>query len=124
MPDTTNRLGGVINFTCDGVPYFIRGNMKVTLGGVKREAVVGQDGVHGYTEMPISPSIEGEFTTRPGLSIARMQDITNSTITAQLANGSTYVLTQAWTEAAYEIETAEGKFNAKFCGMDGRELTI
>lgn len=122
MADTKNRLGGVINFTCDGVSYFIRGNMKVIYGGVKREPVVGQDGTHGYTEMPIAATIEGEFTTRPGLSIARMQDITNSTITASLANGTTYVLTEAWTEAAFEIETAEGKFAAKFCGMDCREL--
>ncbi len=29
---TTNRVGGVINFTIDGVAYFIRGNMKVTPG--------------------------------------------------------------------------------------------
>ena len=120
---TTNRVGGVINFTIDGVSYFIRGNMKVTPGTVKRDAVAGQDGPHGYTEMPIVPSIEGEFTTRPGLSLAALEAITDSTITASLANGTTYVLAQAWTESAFEVETAEGKFGAKFYGMSCTEMT-
>jgi hypothetical protein len=118
-----NRVGGVLAFTIDGVSYSARGNFKVTPGTVKREAVTGQDGPHGYTEMPITPSIEGEFTTRQGLSLTALEGIVDSTITAQLANGTTYVLSQAWTESAFEVETAEGKFGAKFYGLSCRELT-
>ena len=117
-----NRVGGIINFTIDGNQIFARGNFKVTPGTVKREGIAGQDGVHGYTEMPIVPGIEGDLTTVQSQSLAALEGITDSTITAQLANGKTYVLSQAWTEAAFEIDTAEGKFGAKFQGMSCDEV--
>lgn len=117
-----NRVGGILTFTIDGASYLARGNFKVAVLGVKREVIVGQDGVHGYTEMPVAGSIEGDFTTRQGLSLIALQTVTDSTVMVQLANGKTYVLTDAWTEGAFEIETAEGKFSAKFYGMDMQEI--
>lgn len=119
---SNQRIGGVATFTIDGQPYALRGNMKVTPSTVKREGIAGQDFVHGYVETPIVPSIEGDFSTVPGLSVAALENIVDSTITAQLANGKTYVLTDAWTESAFEIDTAEGKFAAKFEGLTCEEI--
>lgn len=116
------RVGGVISFTIDGVPYAARGNFKVSPNRVKREGVAGQDGVHGYTEMPIVPGIEGDLTTVQGLSLTALEAIVDSTIIAQLANGKSYALTNAFTESAFEIDTAEGRFSAKFGGITCEEL--
>lgn len=116
------RVGGVINFTIDGVPYAARGSFKVSPSSVKREGVAGQDGVHGYTETPIVPGIEGDITTTQGLSLKQLEAIVDSTIQCTLANGKTYVLTEAFTEAAFEIDTAEGKFGAKFGGVTCEEI--
>ena len=119
---SNQRIGGVATVTIDGQQYALRGNMKVVPSTVKREGIAGQDAVHGYTEMPIVPSIEGDFSTLPGLSLQTLENVVDSTVIAQLANGKTYVLTDAWTESAFEIETAEGKFSAKFEGLTCEEI--
>jgi hypothetical protein len=108
------RIGGVLNITIDGNQYPLRGNWSVTPSSVKREGIAGQDNVHGYTEMPIVPGAKGDFSTIPGLSLTALQNITDSTMQITLANGTTYVLAGAWTNAAFEINTAEGRFAADF----------
>ncbi len=116
------RIGGVLNFTIDGQQYAARGNFEVVPSSVKREGVAGQDCVHGYVETPIVPSIKGDLTTTQGLSLEQLEGITNSTIQCTLANGTTYVLSQAWTTSAFAISTAEGKFAAEFQGVTCDEI--
>ena len=111
---SNQRIGGVASLTIDGQQYTLRGNMKVKPSTVKREGVAGQDAVHGYTEMPIVPGADCDLTTTNGLSLIDLENIVDSTVTIQLANGRTYVLTDAWTESAFEIDTAEGKFGVNF----------
>ena len=110
----SNRIGGVLTLTIDGTARQVRGNWTVTPNYVKREGIAGQDGVHGYTEMPVVPSAKGDFTTTPGLSISALQNITNSTLQITLANGSTYVLANAWANPAVEINTSEGRYAIEF----------
>ncbi len=119
---SNQRIGGVASITIDGQQYMLRGNMKVSPSTVKREGIAGQDYVHGYTEMPVVPGIDGDFSTPPGLSLQALENVVDSTVVAQLANGKTYVLTDAWTESAFEIETSEGKFSAKFQGLTCEEI--
>src|SRR5262249_6868448 len=102
-------VGGILTFMIDGNQYPVRGNFEVMASKVKREGVAGQDYVHGYTEMPVVPGMKGDFTTIPGLSIAVLEAMTNVTATAQLANGRTYVATQAWMNAAFVIDSTAGK---------------
>lgn len=118
----TNRIGGVLYLTIDGTQYAARGNFTVMPSRVQREGVAGQDAVHGYTEKPVVPSIKGDLTTVPGLSLEDLEAITSSTVMVQLANGKTYVLRQAWTKAAFEIDTSEGKFGIEMQGMSCDEV--
>lgn len=116
------RVGGVLNLTIDGTPFAVRGNFEVSPSSVKREGVAGQDRVHGYTEMPIVPGIKGDFTTVPGLSLTALEAIVDSTVQVTLANGTTYVLAGAWTNAAFAINTAEGRFAIEFQGLTCDEV--
>ncbi len=115
------RIGGVLNFSIDGTQYAARGSFQVSPNRVKREGVAGQDYVHGYTEMPVVPGIKGDLSTRDEISL-ELESIVDSTIQATLANGKTYVLTEAWTKSAFEVDTAEGKFNAEFQGVTCEEI--
>lgn len=119
---TTNRIGGVLNFTIDGTQYAARGNFEVTPSTVKREGIAGQDYVHGYTELPIVPGIKGDLTTTSELSLQTLEQITDSTIQCSLANGKTYVLSQAWTVSAFAISTAEGRCAVEFQGISIDEI--
>jgi hypothetical protein len=116
------RIGGILFLTIDGAQYSARGAFTVTPSSVKREGVAGQSQVDGYTEMPVVPSIKGDISTIPGLSFTALQAITNSTIVAALANGSTYVLSGAWSVPPFEIDTTEGKASVEFQGLACDEL--
>ena len=116
------RIAGVAYVKVDGAQFPLKGSMTVSPSDTEREGIAGQDGVHGYKEMPRVPFIEGDFSTVPGLSVEAINKITNGTVTAELANGNVYVLTQAWCTNATEIDTEEGQFTARFEGVRCREL--
>lgn len=112
-----NRVAGVCFLKVDGVQYSLRGSFKVQGIMTQKSGVAGLDGVHGYKEVPVVPSIDGEITDSPTLSIAAFQNITDSTVTAEMATGKTYILQNAWYAGTAELEGDEGKITVKFEGM-------
>jgi hypothetical protein len=116
------RIGGVLNITVDGRQYPIRGSVEVSPSSVKREGIAGQDYVHGFTEMPVVPSIKANVSTTADVSLETLQNITDATIQATLANGKSYVLSQAWTVAAFAIDTAAGQVSVEFQGVTCDEI--
>ncbi len=118
----SNRIGGVLTLVIDGKTRQVRGNWTVQPNRVKREGVAGQDKVHGFTEMPVVPGAKGDFTTTPGVSVSDLQNITNSNVQITLANGSTYVLQNAWANPAVEINTSEGRYPIDLGCLDCIEI--
>ena len=80
------RIAGTAFLKVDGNQYPLRGNFTVTPSVIERAGIAGQDYIHGYSELPRVPSIEGDVSTTPGLSIEDIDAMTNVTITAELAN--------------------------------------
>jgi hypothetical protein len=119
---TTNRIGGVLSLKVDGNQYEARGNFHVTPSKVKRDGIAGQDGVHGYTEMPVVPLIKGDISIGNLLSLETLEGITESTVQVQLANGRTYVLSQAWVTSAFDLDTVDGKVEVTFQGIACTEI--
>ena len=78
--------------------------------------------MHGYTELPIVPSIKGDISIGNQLSLETLEGITDSTIQVQLANGRTYVLTQGWVTSAFDVDTVEGKVEVTFQGITCEEI--
>jgi hypothetical protein len=116
------RVGGIAYLKVDGDQYPLRGNFTVSPLTSERNGVAGQDYVHGYTETPRVPFIEGDVTLVPELSVEDLGDVVDATVTAELANGSTYVLTEAWTRRAFELNAAEGMVRVRFEGVECYEL--
>ena len=90
--------------------------------GVRIAGIAGQDGVHGYSELPRVPFIEGDVSLDPAISAVAIEAITNSTITADLANGRTYVLREAWCKSALELQTHDGQVRVRFEGLSCDEI--
>jgi len=111
------RLGGVIALRVDGTTYEARGSFQVMASRVKRAGVAGQDTVHGYIEEPVVPQIKGDISIGNQLSIDILDAITDSTVQVKLANGRTYVLTNAWTVAGSTIDAHDGKTDVTFEGL-------
>lgn len=114
------RVGGVAYVKVDGNNIAARGNFVIHPTEFERTGVAGQDSVHGYTEMPRVPAIEGDVTTDPGVSIMDMLGITDSTVQIECANGMVYVLRNAWQAGLVDLNTVEGsgKFRWEGLSMD------
>jgi hypothetical protein len=117
-----NRIAGTAWLKVDGEQYALRGDLTISIDSVEREGQAGMDGVHGYLETPRIPFIEGTFSDIGGMSLARLQGIVNSTVTAEVVSGKTYLLRNAWTSTARELNAAEGSVSVRFEGMSGAEI--
>jgi hypothetical protein len=122
MADCPWAIGGTAYFKVDGAQYAIKGSLNISIDPFERTGVAGMDGPHGYTEAPRIPFIEGEFSDIGGLSLITLQQICNSTITVELLNGKTYLLRNAWTATARELNGTDGVVTIKFEGMKGEEM--
>ena len=117
-----NRVAGVCYVKADGQQYTLGGSCTVSPSSVEREGVVGLSGPAGYKETPRIPFVEIEVVTTPDLSIEAVDKITDATVTAELANGKTYVLRGAWSKAAVEINAADGTTTIRFEGLSCEEI--
>jgi len=116
------RMAGVAYMKVNGGQLPLRGNFTVSPSAVERTMIAGQDYVHGYQELPRVPWIEGDISTRPEVSMEALEAMVDVTVTAELANGRTYVLKEAACKAALENNTREGQFRVRFEGTSCEEL--
>lgn len=110
------RIAGIAFLKVDGDLYPLRGNFTVSPSPTERTGIAGQDYVHGFQELPRVPYIEGDVSLVPELSMEDVALIVDSTVTAELANGKTYILYQAWCRSAFELNTREGQARVRFEG--------
>lgn len=118
-----HRISGVAYIKVDGKQYAARGKWKTDILPTKREGIAGQDGVHGYKEMPKVPFIEGDVSYVEGILIKDLPKIKDATITLELANGKVHILRNAWWSGESPVDTEEGSFPVKFEGLSGSEIT-
>jgi hypothetical protein len=72
--------------------------------------------------LPRVPFIEGDVSLVPGLLMEDVEAITNSTVQADLANGTSYVLTEAWCKAAFDLNSHDGQTRVRFEGTKCLEV--
>ena len=87
-----------------------------------RTGIAGQDGVHGFSEMPAIPAIEFDVSMRGEISAEDFQLMDDETVMAEMANGTVYTLRNAWKAGAAEHNAAEGTMRVRFEGMDIQEF--
>ena len=118
------RFAGIAYLTVDGDQKALRGNFTVSPSSVERTMIAGQDGVHGYQELPRVPYIEGDLSTVPGLSLEALEAETDVTVVAQLANGMMYSLTGGTCKAGFENNTRDGQVRVRWEGLACQEISL
>lgn len=113
----SNRVAGVCYLKANGKQLTLGGSFTVSPSTVEREGVVGLAGPAGYKEIGRIPYIEGEVVTTADLDVEALDAFVDGTVTAELANGKNYVLTNAWRAGASEIDGVEGKLPVRFEGL-------
>ena len=118
------RIAGVAFITVNGEQMALRGNLTISPSAVERTMLAGQDGVHGYQELPRVPYIEGDLSTVPGLSLETLIAETDVTVVAQLANNMQYVLTSATCKGGFENNTRDGQVRVRWEGITCEEMSL
>ena len=102
------RRAGIIQLQINGTIQDAKGNFSYNLGQPKREAIVGNDGVHGFKETPQVAFIEGA--------------ITDATVTISLANGKVVELKDAWYAGEGTASSEEAEVPVRFEGDQAEEI--
>jgi hypothetical protein len=106
----------------DGNMIALDGDWKVQPNSKQRTGKAGPSGGLGFIEQNVIPSISGTAADSGSFSIQGLASITNSTVTLELVNGKTYILSQAWWSGESEVDVMEGKIPVKFEGLSCTEL--
>lgn len=112
-------VGGTAFFKINGVQYRLRANFNVSIGDEERETALGIDQVHGLIQKPAVPFMEADFTDQANLDLNVVEKLKDVTITAELINGKTAVLTNASQVKKIELSVADGIYKARFEGVKG-----
>jgi hypothetical protein len=100
----------------------LRGNFTVSPSPVERTMIAGQDGVHGFQELPRVPYIEGDISTTPDMQLETLDGMTDVNVVAQLANGFSYSLIGATCKAGLEANTRDGQVRVRWEGIWCEEI--
>ena len=115
------RIGGVAYLRIDGVQRKMKGSWTYNLGPPKRNGVVGADGFHGFTEMPQIAFCEGNITDQGDLSLEQLQNLVDTTVTIELANGKTVVFRDAYYANEGSVTTEAGEIACRFEAVSAEE---
>ncbi len=118
----TTLLGGTLIFKINGVQYSLAGSFSYDIGGYERAERVGPDGVHGTVGKFRAPMIECELQDGPDVKLSDIQAIDGETLTAELANGKTFVMNQSAQVGDCKVDVVEAKIKTKFVGKSAREF--
>lgn len=111
------RMAGVATLTVGGNQMRLRGNFTVAHSVLERTMLAGQDGIHGYQELPKVPYIEGDLSTVPDFDVTTLDLFTDTTVVASLANGWNFQLSNATCKAGLEQNTRDGQVRARWEGL-------
>ena len=116
------RVAGILFLKVDGELFQAKGEFTYNINPTKRESVVGQDEVHGFSETPKVQFIEGSITDNDELDLPNFLSIRDATVTLELANGKVIILREAFYAADGDVTSSQGEIQVRFEGLDGDEI--
>ena len=116
------HVAGALSFQANGETFRMKGSWTYNIGGVKRDAIVGGDGVHGYKETPQVPFIEGAVTDGKSLVLEDLLNLRDATFTLHLRNKKVIELRNGWFAGEGTVNTEESEISVRFEGLDAKEV--
>lgn len=91
----------------------------INYGNLKREAVMGDEGVLGYSESyDGAPFIKVTITHAKDTDEEAIKDFTGENLTYQTNSGKVYTLMDAWTADPLELSVKDGQLEVLFLGTE------
>lgn len=113
---TDRRIAGQLSITVDGRTVLVNGEVTYGVSTVRRETRTGQDGVHGYIEMPVPGFIAATLSDVRDLRVEDFNAMRNVSVVVSYASGKTIAGTGLWTTDAQEVNGTDGTFAVRWEG--------
>lgn len=113
------KIGGTCFVKVDGQQIELTGGIEVPLNIKVRESVVGLSGGVNHKETHRAPFIKGTYAVPGDFPIDKLMDSEDMTVTAELANGIVYVLSDAFVVGECDLKADEGTVDIEFNGTEG-----
>ena len=114
------RIAGICYVKVDGAQLEISGDIEIPLTEFKREAVMGLSGPAGYKETALEPYVKLTALFTPDFPVNTLRTNTTLTITAELANGVVYTLSNAFVRGEPKVKPIDGTIEVEFSGSQGQ----
>jgi len=116
---TTLRQAGTCYIKVDGTQLEVSGSVEIPLNTTVRETVLSTQGAVGYKETKRAPYVKLDAVFTRNFPLESLTDADSMTVTAELANGKTYVLSEAWLEGEANANPSDGTVTLTFNGLKG-----
>ncbi|WP_027696693.1 phage tail tube protein [Vibrio litoralis] len=91
----------------------------VNFGGVKRDAVMGDAGVLGFSEtFDGAPSIKATIVHASTTDETAIRNFTGENVTLNTNSGKSYTLMGAWVSEPLELTVKDGQLEVMFLGTE------
>lgn len=114
------QLTGKATVTAAGKRLATKAGAKLGYGNPERTAVVGDQGVLGYTEAPTVPYVDCVVQHSADLSLREIANMKDVTIIFETDTKKSYVLRNAWSAKALELD--KGDVSVRFEAMSCEEV--
>jgi hypothetical protein len=114
------RIAGIWFVKVNGAQFEISGDIEIPLTEFKREAVMGLSGPAGYKETALEPYIKVVALFTPDFPVNTLRTNTTLTVTAELANGVVYTLSNAFVRGEPKAKPIDGTIEIEFSGSQGQ----
>ena len=121
MADNSRRLAGVGNLYIEGVPYDLVSDPLWKVSDRTRTSLSDMNRVHGYSETIGPGFISATLRDTAGTRLRDFQEMTNVSVSLELASGKRVSGTGMWTVESQEVNSTEATFSVRFEGEDVRE---
>jgi hypothetical protein len=113
---------GTITLKVNGGVLDAKGSFTYNLGIPLKKMIPGADRVHGAFSTVQVPFIEGVVTDDEDLDLAALQGVMNATVTLDLANGKTILLSGACYAGEGNVTTEQGEIAVRWEGKTAVEI--
>lgn len=105
---------GLIRMTINSDTFDVKGSVTIRPTNISREPIEGLDGYHGTKRVPKAAGAEGTITDSTTLSLQELQEVVDGEVFFELANGKSYMLTNATFLPQAELNVDEGEIGFAF----------
>jgi hypothetical protein len=113
------RVAGICYVKVDGTQLEVKGKIETPLVQLARETVMSLAGNAGYKETVQRQYLKVDAIFTRDFPLNKLAQGTNMTVTAELANGKVYTLTNAYVEGEMTGNGEEGTVDIEFSGITG-----